>query len=226
VVAGPPLRDSSICPQDGDPVNPDEPGYLGYPGYTAFWSDEPGSDNWIGYHPACSGYLTAEEAFDDLVACYLEDGGWQRLPDDEYHNHIRDACRRGALAQGLIAPTRMDKKKKRGQSSHRQARKRAGGRQAREPAGRSALLGGGSPTIQVSPETCASEEAEELGEAEDAEAPPGLTANAAPQDWCDPDSSEEELGPDMEYMESYGRVEQRRRRLARTTSHGDGGAAA
>ena len=85
---------------------------------------------------------------------------------------------------------------------------------------------GGSPTIQVSPETCASEEAEERGEAEDAEAPPGWTANVAPQDCCDPDSSEEELGPDMEYMESYGRVEQRRRRLARTTSHGDGGAAA
>jgi hypothetical protein len=53
-----------------------------------------------------------------------------------------------------------------------------------------------------------------------------LVANAAPQDWSDPDSSEEELGPDMEYMESYGRVEQRRRRSARTTSHGDGGAAA
>jgi hypothetical protein len=42
-----------------------------------------------------------------------------------------------------------------------------------------------------------------------------------------PDSSEEELGPDMEYiLESYGRVEQRRRRLARATSHGDGGASA
>ena len=64
------------------------------------------------------------------------------------------------------------------------------------------FLGGGSPTILVSPETCASEEVEELGEAEDAEAPPGLTANVAPQDWCDPESSEEELGPDMEYMES------------------------
>ena len=88
------------------------------------------------------------------------------------------------------------------------------------------MLGGGSPIIQVSPETCASEEAEELGEAEDAEAPPGLTANVAPQDWCDPDSSEEELGPDMEFMESYGRVEQRRRQLARATSYGDRGAAA
>jgi hypothetical protein len=55
---------------------------------------------------------------------------------------------------------------------------------------------------------------------------PGLMANVAPQDWCEPDSSEEELGPDIEYMESYGRVEQRRRRLARATSHGDGGAAA
>ena len=59
-----------------------------------------------------------------------------------------------------------------------------------------------------------------------AEAPPGLVANGAPEDWCDPDSSEEELGPDMEYMESYGRVEQRQRRLARATGHGDGGAAA
>ena len=88
------------------------------------------------------------------------------------------------------------------------------------------IVGGGSPPIQVSLETCASEEVEELGEAEVAEAPPGSMANATPQDWCDPDSSEEELGPDMEYMESYGRVEQRRRRLARTTSHGDGGAAA
>jgi hypothetical protein len=66
----------------------------------------------------------------------------------------------------------------------------------------------------------------ELSEAEVAEAPPGLTANVAPQDWCDPDSSEEELGPDMEFMESYGRVEQRWRRLARVTSRGDGGAAA
>ena len=65
-----------------------------------------------------------------------------------------------------------------------------------------------------------------LGEAEDAEAPPGLTANAAPQDWCDPDSSEEELGLDMEYMESYGRVEQRRQHLARDASHDDGRAAA
>jgi hypothetical protein len=43
---------------------------------------------------------------------------------------------------------------------------------------------------------------------------------------CDPDSSEEELGPDMEYMESYGRAKQRRRRLARATSHGDGRASA
>jgi hypothetical protein len=67
---------------------------------------------------------------------------------------------------------------------------------------------------------------EELGEAEVAEAPPGLMTDVAPRDWCDPDSSEEELGPDMEYMGSYGCVEQRRRRLARATSHGDGGAAA
>ena len=59
-----------------------------------------------------------------------------------------------------------------------------------------------------------------------AEAPPGLSASAAPQDWCDPDSSEEELGPDMEYMESYGRVEQRRQHLARDASHDDGRAAA
>jgi hypothetical protein len=66
---------------------------------------------------------------------------------------------------------------------------------------------------------------EELGEADVAEAPLGLTANAAPQDWCGPDSSEEELGPNMEYMESYGRAEERRRRLARATSHGDEGAA-
>jgi hypothetical protein len=66
---------------------------------------------------------------------------------------------------------------------------------------------------------------EELGEAEVAKAPPGLKANAAPQDWCGPDSSEEELGPDMEFMESYGRVEQRRRQLARATSYGDRGAA-
>jgi hypothetical protein len=84
----------------------------------------------------------------------------------------------------------------------------------------------GSPTIHVSPETCAFEEMEELGEAKVAEAPLGLMANAVPQDWCDPNSSEEELGPDMEYMESYGRVEQRWRRLARAASHGDGGAAA
>ena len=82
------------------------------------------------------------------------------------------------------------------------------------------------PTIQVSPETCASDEVEMLGEAEVAEAPHGLTANAAPQDRCDPDSSEEELGPDMEFTKSYGRVEQWRRRLARATSHGDGEAAA
>jgi hypothetical protein len=76
-------------------------------------------------------------------------------------------------------------------------------------------------------ETCAcSEEAEELGEAEAAEAPPGLSASAAPQDWCDPDSGEEELGPDMEFMESYGRVEQRRQHLARDASHDDGRAAA
>ena len=75
-------------------------------------------------------------------------------------------------------------------------------------------------------ETCASEEAEELGEAEAAEAPPCLSASVAPQDRCDPDSSVEELGPDIEYMESYGRVEQWRQRLARDTSHGDGGVAA
>ena len=43
---------------------------------------------------------------------------------------------------------------------------------------------------------------------------------------CDPDSSEEELGPDMEFMESYGRVEQRRQHLARDASHDDGRAAA
>jgi hypothetical protein len=117
------------------------------------------------------------------------------------------------VAQGLIEPTRMDKKKKRGQSSHRQAPKRAGGRHARKPAGgrqarkptsRSALLGGGSPTIQVSPETCASEEVEELGEAEVAEAPPSLTANVAPQDRCDLYSSEEELDPDMDFVDDYG----------------------
>ena len=60
-----------------------------------------------------------------------------------------------------------------------------------------------------------------LGDAEVAEAPPSLKANMAPQDWCDPNSSEEELGLDMEYMESHGSVEQRRR-LARATSHGDG----
>ena len=83
-----------------------------------------------------------------------------------------------------------------------------------------------SPTTQVSLETCASEEAEELGEAEAAEAPPGLSASVAPQDWCDPDSSEEELGLDTEYMENYGRVEQRRQHLARDASHDDGRAAA
>ena len=57
-------------------------------------------------------------------------------------------------------------------------------------------------------------------------APHGLTANAAPQDRCDPDSSEEELGLDTEYMEKYGRVEQRRQHLARDASHDDGRAAA
>jgi hypothetical protein len=67
---------------------------------------------------------------------------------------------------------------------------------------------------------------EELGKAKVAEAPPGLTANVAPRDWCDPDSNEEELGPDMEFMESYERAEQRRRRLARATSHDDDGGAA
>jgi hypothetical protein len=46
----------------------------------------------------------------------------------------------------------------------------------------------------------------------------------APQDWCDPNSSEEKLGPDMDFMESYGRAEQRLRQSARATSHGDGGA--
>ena len=75
-------------------------------------------------------------------------------------------------------------------------------------------------------ETCASEEAEELGEAEVAEASPGLKANTAPQDWCDPDNGEEEPGPDMKFMESYGRVEQRRQHLARDASHDDGRAAA
>ena len=75
-------------------------------------------------------------------------------------------------------------------------------------------------------ETCASEEEEELGEAKAAEAPPGLSASVVPQDRCDPNSSEEELGLDIEYMKSYGRVEQRRQRLARYTSHGDGGASA
>jgi hypothetical protein len=54
----------------------------------------------------------------------------------------------------------------------------------------------------------------------------GLSASAAPQDWCDPDRSEEELGPDMKFMESYGRVEQRRQHLARDASHDDGRAAA
>ena len=67
---------------------------------------------------------------------------------------------------------------------------------------------------------------EELGEAEVAEAPPGLKASVAPQDWCGPESSEEELGPDMGFMESYGRTEQQRRQLARADSRGDGGAAA
>ena len=86
------------------------------------------------------------------------------------------------VAQGLIKPTRMDKKKKRGQSSHRQARKRAVSKQASKPAGRSSLLGGGSPTTQVSLETWAFEEVEELGEAKAAEAPHGLSAIAAPQD--------------------------------------------
>ena len=33
--------------------------------FSAFWSDELGSDNWVGYHPACPGYLTAEEEFND-----------------------------------------------------------------------------------------------------------------------------------------------------------------
>jgi hypothetical protein len=75
-------------------------------------------------------------------------------------------------------------------------------------------------------ETCASTEVEELGEAEAAEAPPGLSASVAPQDWCDPDSGEEELGPDTEYMENYSCVEQRWQHLARDASHDDGGAAA
>ena len=43
----------------------------------------------------------------------------------------------------------------------------------------------------------------ELSEAEVAKAPPGLNANTAPQDWCDPDSSEEELGADMDFMDTY-----------------------
>ena len=52
-------------------------------------------------------------------------------------------------------------------------------------------------------------------------------APPTPQDWCGPDSSEEELGPDnMEFMESYGRAEQRLWQLTRAASHGDGGAAA
>jgi hypothetical protein len=39
VVVGPlPLRDSSICPHDGDPVSPGDE-------FTAFCFDEPGSDN-------------------------------------------------------------------------------------------------------------------------------------------------------------------------------------
>jgi hypothetical protein len=75
-------------------------------------------------------------------------------------------------------------------------------------------------------ETCASVEAERLGEAEAAEAPPGLSAIVAPQDWYDPDSNEEELGPDTEYMENYGRVEQRWQHLVRDASHDDRGAAA
>jgi hypothetical protein len=44
-----PLRDSFICPQDGDHVNPGDE-------FTAFWSDEPSSDDWIDYHPAPPGY--------------------------------------------------------------------------------------------------------------------------------------------------------------------------
>ena len=55
---------------------------------------------------------------------------------------------------------------------------------------------------------------------------PGLSASAAPQDWCDPNSSEDELVLDIEYMESYGRVEQRRQHLARDASHDDGRAVA
>jgi hypothetical protein len=47
---------------------------------------------------------------------------------------------------------------------------------------------------------------EELGEAEVIEAPPGLKANVVPQDWCDPDSSEEELAPDMGFVENCGSV--------------------
>jgi hypothetical protein len=38
---------------------------------------------------------------------------------------------------------------------------------------------------------------EEFGETEVTEAPPGLKADAAPQDCCGPDISEEELGPDI-----------------------------
>jgi hypothetical protein len=67
---------------------------------------------------------------------------------------------------------------------------------------------------------------EKLGKAEVAEVSPGLKANVVPQDRCDPNNSEEELGPDMNFMESYGRAQQRLRQLARATSHGDGGAVA
>jgi hypothetical protein len=81
------LRDPSICPHDGDPVNPDEPGYLSE-WFTTFWFDDPGDDNWIANHPAHPDYITDEEEFDQLVACYLEDDGWQQLPDDSYRNDI------------------------------------------------------------------------------------------------------------------------------------------
>ena len=77
-----------------------------------------------------------------LELCYLEEGGWQRLPDDSYQNGIMDACGWEALAQGLIEPTRMDEKNKRGQSSHRQARKPAGGTQACWPL---VIVGGWEP---------------------------------------------------------------------------------
>jgi hypothetical protein len=32
--------------------------------FTAIWSDVPGSDHWIGYHPAHPNYITPGEEFD------------------------------------------------------------------------------------------------------------------------------------------------------------------